>query len=46
MTSRHAFASVFATALLAIAAAAMYPVLELNPLVDLEPASKAGGGRP
>ena len=36
MTARHAFACVFATALLAITAAFLHPLLDLGPLHGME----------
>ncbi len=43
MPARHAFACVFATALLAITAALLHPLLGLGPLHGLE--SQAGPGK-
>ena len=43
MSARHAFAFVFATALLAILAALLHPLLGLTPLHGLE--KQTGGGK-
>lgn len=37
MSSRQAFAPVVATVLIAITAALLHPVLDLGPLLDIEP---------
>lgn len=39
MSSRQAFAPVFATVLIAITAALLHPVLDLSPLLDTPPHS-------